>query len=559
MSRQCKQLKNDGTPCKAPAMHGGDLCPFHDPASRAKALSKREEKKVAVSKNLELTMIDIVEAIESDDYFRPLLMADGGDVKSWKNWIVCLKAIFALEMDNEEKRIYSEFTGNSEIPKKLLKEVYLIIGRRGGKSFISALIAVYLALFKDWSMCLKAGEMGWIFVVASDRHQARVVQNYIGHMLNKQFPEKVEKELKESIYLTNNITIEIRTSSWRGVRGYTIVAVICDELAFWRGEDGANPGKEIIRALRPGMITVPESMLIAISTPYAKSGVLWDVYDKKYGTNDEHVMVWKAPTDAMNPTINKEEIKRAYENDPIAAAAEWGAEFRSSITSPFDPEDIKAVRVEGRRLLLPNSEIHYKAFVDPSAGKVDSFTLGIAHQEHEKIILDRLEEIQAPCDPKVATKEFCEILKEYKCYQVIGDKFAGNWCSNEFRDNGIKYIDVDKSKSEIYLIFQTLVLSRLVELLDNIRMTGQFQNLERRPHVGGRDTIDHPRKLKDDMANAAAGVCVIIYKDIHLKLGPEYMAQRLPTTTYSGPLNINSPHEQQRNRVLQKLRDEGVI
>lgn len=559
MKRQCKQLKNDGTPCKAPAMHGGDLCPFHDPVSRAKALSKREEKKVATSKNLELTMIDIIEAIESDDYFKPLLIAEGGNIKSWKNWIVCLKAIFALEMDDEEKRIYSEFTGNSEVPEKLLKEVYLIIGRRGGKSFISALIAVYLALFKDWTMCLKAGEQGWIFVVASDRHQARVVHNYIKHMLAKQFPDKVEKELTESISLTNNIIIEVRTASWKGVRGYTIVAVICDELAFWRGEDGANPGSEIIRALRPGMITVPESMLIAISTPFAKNGILWDVYEKKYGKNDKHVLVWKASTAVMNPTIDKEEIDRAYEDDPVAAAAEWGAEFRSSVTSPFDPEDIKAVRKEGRRIQLPRSEIRYKAFVDPTGGKVDSFTLGIAHQEGEYIILDRLEETQAPCDPKIVTKEFCEILKEYRCHQVVGDKFAGNWCSNEFRDNGIRYIDTDKSKSEIYLIFQTLVLSRLVVLLDNARMAIQFQLLERRPHAGGRDTIDHIRGQKDDVANAVAGVCVITYKGSHLRLGPDYIAQRMPTTTHSGPLSLNSPHEQQKSRVLKKLRDEGVI
>jgi len=540
-------------------MRDGDLCPFHDPRSRAKALSARKEKEVLTSKNLELTMVDIIEAIESDDYFRPLLIAEGGSIKTWKNWIVCLKAIFALEMDDEEKRIYSEFTGNSEVPTKLMKEIYLIIGRRGGKSFISALIAVYLALFKDWTTCLKTGEQGWIFVVASDRYQSRVVHNYIKHMLSKQFPDKVEKELTDSVFLTNNIIIEVRTASWKGVRGYTIIAVICDELAFWRGDDGANPGNEIIRALRPGMITVPDSMLIAISTPFAKSGILWEVYEKKYGKNDSHVLVWKAPTEDMNPTIDKVEIERAYEDDPIAAAAEWGAEFRSSISSPFDPEDIKAVRMEGRKLLLPSSEIRYKAFVDPSGGKVDSFTLGIAHGEHDKIILDRLEEVQAPCDPKVVTKFFCEILKEYKCYQVVGDKFAGNWCSGEFRDNGIRYIDSEKSKSELYLIFQTLVLSRMVVLLDNVRMNGQFQLLERKAHAGGRDSIDHPRNMKDDLANAAAGACVILYKDINLKLGPEYMAQRLPSTVHSSSLSVNSPHELQKSRVLQKLRDEGVI
>jgi len=566
MNRLCNQLKKDGTPCKASAMPGKDVCPFHDPESRAKATAVKQEKLEKASpeqereqERVKRTMLDIIQAIESDDYFRPLLEAEGGGLDTWKNWIVCLKAIFALDMDDEEKKIYSEFTGNSEIPKELFKEIYLIIGRRGGKSFISALIVVYLALFKDWSPYLRAGELGWIFVMASDRDQARVVHGHIKYMLNNQFPEMIENELVQRIFLTNNIAIEIRTASWKGVRGYTVVAAICDELAFWRSPESANPGEEIIRALRPGMITIPESMLIAISTPYAKKGVLWEIFDRKYGKNDPSTLIWKAPTLDMNPTADKRKIEQAYEDDPAAAAAEWGAEFRKDVVSPFDPEDIKIVRTEGRRLLPPEMGIRYKAFVDPSGGKSDSFTLGIGHEKHNKIIVDRLEERQSPCDPKSVTKDFSEILKEFRCFEVEGDAFAGNWCSNEFLENGIRYKNTDKSKSELYLIFQTLVLSRMVELLDAPRMSLQLQQLERKLHAGGRDTVDHPKGLHDDVANAVAGVCVILYRDIKQKLSPAYVAQRLPTAGGSASLSIKSPHEAQKNRVLQKLRDEGVI
>jgi len=563
MSRLCNQLKKDDTPCKASAMPGKDVCPFHDPESRAKATAVKQEKLEEASpeqERVKRTLVDIIQAIESDDYFRPLLEAEGGGLDTWKNWIVCLKAIFALDMDDEEKRIYSEFTGNSEVSTELFKEIYLIIGRRGGKSFVSALIVVYLALFKDWSPYLRAGELGWIFVMASDRDQARVVHGHIKYMLNAKFPEMVEKELAQRLFLVNGIAIEVRTASWRGVRGYTIVAAICDELAFWRSPESANPGEEIIRALRPGMITIPESMLIAISTPYAKKGVLWEIFDKKYGKNDRYTLIWKAATLDMNPTADKGKIERAYEDDPAAAAAEWGAEFRKDVVSPFDPEDIKAVSMIGRRLMLRDLGIRYKAFADPSGGKRDSFTLGIAHEERGIIIVDRLEERQAPCDPKSVTKEFSAIIKEYGCFKVEGDAFAGNWCSNEFLDNGIKYENIDKSKSELYLIFQTLVLSKMVVLLDIPRMSLQLQQLERKTHAGGRDTVDHPKGLHDDVANAVAGACVIVYRDIKHKLSAEYVGQRLPSIQGSSSLSVlKSPHEAQKNRVLQKLRDEGVI
>ena len=47
----------------------------------------------------------------------------------------------------------------------------------------------------------------------------------------------------ESLDLSNRITIEVHTASFRTVRGYTVVAALLDELAFWQGEDSSNPEK----------------------------------------------------------------------------------------------------------------------------------------------------------------------------------------------------------------------------------------------------------------------------------------------------------------------------
>lgn len=500
-----------------------------------------------------VNQVNIIQAIKDKDLFLPLF----GELTTWKNWLVCLKAIFALPLTEEEREIYFKFTKRTRVPEKLFKEIFLIIGRRGGKSFISAIIGVFLALFKDWSPYLKGGELGWIFVIASDRDQARVVHNHIKYILEEQFRDMIDHETKSQIFLTNNIVIEVRAASWRGVRGYTIVAAICDELGFWRSDESANPGKEIIGALRPGMVTIKESMMIGISTPYARKGVLWDAFHRKYGKNDSRTIVWKAPTLDMNPTVDVEVIKEDMEKDPSFAMAEWYAEFRKDVESPFDPEDIADVTRVGHKQSLPNAGIQYRAFVDPSGGKVDSFTLAIAHEEMGKVILDRLEEVKAPHDPKTVTQRFCRVLKEYNCYQVVGDKFSGNWCANEFRDNGVRYISTEISKSEIYIIFQTMMMSKIVELLDLDRLSTQLQNLERRVHTGGRDTIDHPRGLHDDVANAAAGVAVVIYKNLKIGLNPEYMAQRLPTAQGKEYTSLTSEYEKQAQRVLDKVRGKG--
>jgi hypothetical protein len=59
--------------------------------------------------------------------------------------------------------------------------------------------------------------------------------------------------------------IEVHTASFRAVRGYTVVACIADEVAFWRSDESANPDVEIPNGLRPGMATVPGALLLCIS------------------------------------------------------------------------------------------------------------------------------------------------------------------------------------------------------------------------------------------------------------------------------------------------------
>ncbi len=70
----------------------------------------------------------------------------------------------------------------------------------------------------------------------------------------------------EAIDLNNGVTIEILTASFRTVRGYTLIAALLDEIAFWRSDEGyANPDTEIVAAIRPAMASVPGAMLLCAS------------------------------------------------------------------------------------------------------------------------------------------------------------------------------------------------------------------------------------------------------------------------------------------------------
>ncbi len=49
----------------------------------------------------------------------------------------------------------------------------------------------------------------------------------------------------------------------------------------------------MVNALLPAMGTIPASMLIGLSTPYARHGVLWEKFRDHYG-HDGDVLVWSA-------------------------------------------------------------------------------------------------------------------------------------------------------------------------------------------------------------------------------------------------------------------------
>jgi hypothetical protein len=90
--------------------------------------------------------------------------------------------------------------------------------------------------------------------------------------------------------------------------------------------------------------------------------------------------------------------------------------------------------------------------------------------------------------------------------EVKGDKYAGEWVAGEFGRQRIHYRASDKSKSDLYRELLPLINSRRADLLDLPRLVGQLVSLERRVGRGGRDSIDHPPGMHDDVANAAAGV-----------------------------------------------------
>jgi hypothetical protein len=451
--------------------------------------------------------MNIIQALDDPNVFGPFFRGP-----TWVVWRVFLAVLFGLPLTPEQLVLYTKHTGRTVAPTSPLSEAWLVIGRRGGKSFILAVIAVFLACFKDWRPLLGPGEVGTCMIIAADRRQARVIMRYCLGLLKSvpMLAQLIEAETRESIMLRNRIVLEIHTCSWRSTRGYSVVCGLMDEIAYApTDETSAEPDIEIINAIKPGMATIPGAVLLCASSPHARKGALWNAYAKHFGKDNDPVLVWQAATRDMNSTVPQSYIDAHMADDAARAAAEYGAVFRSDLEA-FVSREVIETCVGDYYELSPEAGRSYYAFVDPAGGSGgDSFALAIAHREGNGVVVDLVRERKPPFMPSQVIDEFVPLLKSYRIGKVTGDRWAGGFPPEAFQKGGIRYEPSKQVKSDFYRDALAMLNSGRIVLPKHHRLFNQLVSLERHVARGGHDVIDHPRDQHDDLANAAMGAAVM--------------------------------------------------
>jgi hypothetical protein len=465
----------------------------------------------------------IIEAINDERYLRPAFR----DLSTWRAWLVFLRALFGLPVEDpgdlELLRAATELRPGSWTP---IRMALAAVGRGGGKSFCCAVCACWMACHKDWRKILGPGETGYVFILATDRDQAQIILRYVKHIidLSPSYRRLVKKQVSDGVELVNGAAIAVKTSSFRGVRGFSIICAIMEEAAFWRSEESANPALEVARALYPGLARVPGSLCLVVSSTYSANGFFFDEFTKAWGKGGD-TLVWRASTLTMRPNFDPRVIERALEEDPEAARAEWLCEWRQDVSAFLPEELVRSCVVIGRHELPRINDASYFAFIDPSGGRQDSFTLGIAHREQSgKVVLDVMRERVPPFRPEAVVEEFCGVLKGYGINEVESDRYAGEWVTDAFRKFGVRVKASELSASELFLELLPRISQGSIELLDSKRLRSQLANLERRTGPGGRDQVMHFPGSHDDLANATAGVIFLASKG----------AQRVGRVFFSG-------------------------
>jgi Terminase large subunit, ATPase domain len=437
-----------------------------------------------------------------------LLGAALGNPAPWQTWLTVLRAAFGLPLTDEQRATFHSVAGERGPPTDRVRELWAVVGRRGGKSRIAAALAVFQACFVKPR--LARGEVGYVLVLAASRDQARVVFDYVRAFLEESelLRQEIASVTTTEIRLRNGVVIGTHANSFRSIRGRTLLAVIFDEVSVWRDETSAYPDIECYRAILPSLMTT-QGMLIGISTPYRRTGLLHQKHRDLFGVDSNEILVVQGPSTTFNSTLAQAQIDAAIAADREGATSEWEATFRSDLASFLDDTTVEAAIDHGRPLELPpRPSVRYHAFCDPSGGRHDAFTLCIGHVENQLFVADVVRGKRPPFDPHEVVKDFAALTREYRCTEVRGDRYSAEWVTTSFKDAGISYKPATKNKSELYLEALPLFTRSAITIPDFAPLIRELRLLERAVHKGGRDSVDHSRNGSDDFANALCGCAV---------------------------------------------------
>jgi hypothetical protein len=446
---------------------------------------------------------------------RRLLGAGFGEPNTWRTWIAVLKAAFGLQLDPQQREIFNAVAGSRAPPLERVRELWAIVGRRGGKSRMAAACAVYCAGFVQHR--LAPGEVGMALVLAASEAQARTVFEYVRGLLDASavLRREVANQTRREITLRDGVVIAVHANSFRTVRGRTLVACVMDECAFWRDESSAVPDVETYRAVLPALATT-NGLLIGISTPYRKSGLLYQKHRDHFGIDGDDVLIVQGASKVFNPSLSDTVIEAQRATDPSAAISEWDAIFRTDVGAFLDDELIDGAVEHDRPLELPPAEgVSYQGFTDASGGVgSDAYTVSIGHKTGDRVITDVCRGTVGRFNPQEVTKQYAALLKEYRISKVVGDAYGAEWVAAAWRDCGFEYTRSPKPKSEIYLECIPLFTRGLVGLPDRPKLLRELRLLERHTHRSGKDAVDYPRNGHDDHANAVCGVLHLLSKQV---------------------------------------------
>jgi len=457
---------------------------------------------------------------------------------------VILKAHYGLELDDTKKfkisdwrrenwkevtekeylkHIYDEGRCNigEVVPGHERREMVLSIGRRSGKTTISACIAAYetYKLIKKTDpqayYGLPASNNIQIISVATDKDQAGLLYNEVsGHFRNCAFfgpytanntqsyarfqtPKDVERYGRYIEDPTAKATLKVtfRSCVAKGLRGAGNICVIMDEIAHFT-ETGQSGAEEVYNAVVPSTSAyspkdptdrrIPvgpvEGRVISISSPLGKQGLFYKLFNigMQGGKASSNMLCVQAPTWEVNPTVPATEFEKHYLKNPTVFFTEYGGEFTDRTRGWLEDSKDLYKCVNLKRTVQERGTPRKPYFMGIDLALVgDGTAIAIGHVEEDKIVLDKIDMIKAGVG-KFRDKErldfddvadwVLDYTKKFYITEGIFDQWAGIPFEQALAKRGLsqmKTVNMTKQlTSQMFQNFKDMMWDERLDLYD---------------------------------------------------------------------------------------------
>lgn len=408
------------------------------------------------------------------------------------------------------------------------------LGRRSGKTFMSAVAAVYMCFVQDefFTRKVRKGEKWYIIAVANDLGQSKIALDNVRQLiLNSPFREEITRETSLDIEISNNCVFQAIPASARASRGKAVVAILQDELAFSIEGDMNRGAEAMYNALSPSIAQFGKyGKIIELSSPWLTSGLFFDHFKQAESGDFPGMEARQIPTWEINPSLpyGCDFLERARKKDEESFQIEFGAQFRRNNSVLIAPEIVDIAVNKERNVLLPSREFMgtYVLALDPARGGAgrDSYVACIVHYEGERLVVDKFHifdanfEIAGKKEVNIAQVELWieEHHRIYDFQSIILDQYnSAGTIQNLSKSYPIAELVWSVStKMRAFNKMKELFNAGLIELPNHKEAIKQLKNLSVIYRNSGQWSVTGGKESSvDDLAFALAGAILEASKD----------------------------------------------
>lgn len=413
------------------------------------------------------------------------------------------------------------------IPGNPLQEMVLCLGRRSGKTLLSAAISAY----ETYKLLRKGNPQKYyglaegteinIISIATALNQAKELfkkttvyfQNcnyfspYAANITQTRYQLQTPHDISTSCRFSDDeanakksLIITAMPCSGSAGRGRSALMVILDEMAHFN-EDGTSDASaaDVYGALKPSIATFTpkdphnktvalegrknEGKIISISSPMGQQGFFYEKFQEAMSglLSSEEMLAIQAPSWEVNPGIPASFLQSERDSNPNAFDTEYGAKFsdrtkgwiedNNDLLKCVNPNLRPATRGPARRPHFMGLDIGLKQ---------DATAVAIGHIESgNQIMLDLIETQQAgvgiwkgkqEVDFDAIVEWVYELTRRFSIHRGVFDQYVGIAFEQALKKKGLTQIVSDKfstqESSDIYNNLKTMMYNGNLILYD---------------------------------------------------------------------------------------------